>query len=287
MNSIVVVLIVVGVLFLVFWLFKLFKIPKIGCVALVTGGVKTGKSMMSVWLAVRRYKRAIFAWKIRCLLCRLLKKDLPEQPRLYSNVPLAGVEHVLIPVCLLERHTFRPAYKSVVYIQEASLLADSMYFKDMLLNERLLLFNKLIGHETKGGYLIYDTQAIADNHYAVKRCLSSYFWIHHNVKLPFFCVLFVREFFYSADDSTTMNTVGQDVEDGLKIIVIPKKVWKMYDAYCYSALTDDLPVYEEVDFIPIDKEFRHKLKIKTILSFKKYATVETQDGMRKEKEKIC
>lgn len=284
MNSILLILLLIGVVLLLFWLLKLFKIPKIGCVALVTGGVKTGKSMLSVWLAIRRFKRAVFAWKVKCLICRLLRRSLPERPRLYSNVPLAGVEYVLIPVEILERQQFRPAYKSVLYIQEASLLADSMYFKDMDLNERLLLFNKLIGHETKGGYLIYDTQAIADNHYAVKRCLSSYFWIHHNVKLPFFCVLFVRELFYSADEST-VNTVESDVEDGLKIIVIPKRVWKIYDAYCYSGMTDHLPVYEKVDFIPIGKEFRHKLKINTLLSFKEYNSVETFRVLTKPEEK--
>jgi hypothetical protein len=235
--------------------------------------------MLSVWLSVRKYKRTVFVWKIRCLIAKLLKKPLPEKPLFYSNVPIAGVDYVLIPVELLERKIFRPAYKSVIYIQEASLLADSMYFKDLALNERLLLFNKLIGHQTRGGYLIYDTQAICDNHYAVKRCLSSYFWIHHNIKIPFFCVLFVREMFYSADDSTTVNTVGQDVETDLKIIVIPKRAWKMYDAYCCSALTDDLELYDKTDFIPIGKEFRSRLKIKTILSFKEYMSVDTFRGM--------
>lgn len=275
----IIILVIVALLFLVIWLWKLFKIPKIGCVGLVTGGVKTGKSMLSVWLSVRKYKRTVFAWKIKCFLCRVLRKIMPEKPLFYSNVPIAGVDYVLIPVELLERRVFRPAYKSVIYIQEASLLADSMYFKDLALNERLLLFNKLIGHQTRGGYLIYDTQAICDNHYAVKRCLSSYFWIHHNIKIPFFCVLFVREMFYSADDSTTVNTVGQDVETDLKIIVIPKRVWKMYDAYCYSALTDDLEIYEKTEFIPVGKAFRSRLKIKTILSFKEYMSVDTFRGM--------
>lgn len=278
MNSIVLILVIIGLLFLLGWLYKLFKIPKIGCVALITGGVKTGKSMLSVWLSVRRYKRQVLAWKIGCFIARLLKRPLPEKPLFYSNVPIAGVDYVLLPVEILERQLFRPAYKSVIYIQEASLLADSMYFKDMDLNERLLLFNKLIGHETRGGYLIYDTQAICDNHYAVKRCLSSYFWIHHNVKIPFFCVLFVREMFYSADDSTTVNTVEQDVENDLKIIVIPKRVWKMYDAYCYSALTDHLDVYDKTEFIPLGREFRSHLKIKSILSFKEYRSVETFRG---------
>lgn len=84
--------------------------------------------------------------------------------------------------------------------------------------------------------------------------------------------------FYSADDSTTVNTVEQDVENDLKIIVIPKRVWKMYDAYCYSALTDHLDVYDKTEFIPLGREFRSHLKIKSILSFKEYRSVETFRG---------
>ena len=53
-SGLIITLVVIALLLLAIWLFKLFKIPKIGCVGLVTGGVKTGKSMLSVWLSVRR-----------------------------------------------------------------------------------------------------------------------------------------------------------------------------------------------------------------------------------------
>lgn len=245
---------------------------------MVTGGVKCGKSMLSVWLAVRKYKLQHRKWRIRCFLLKTVNfvfhrsLKLPEEPLLYSNVKLAGVRYTLLTPDMILRKV-RPAYGSVVYIQEASLLADSMYFKDMEVNERLLLFNKLYGHESHGGYLIYDTQSIQDNHYAVKRCLNSYFWIHHNIKLPFFVVLYVREFFFSEDNSA-VNTVDSDVEDGLKLLVVPKRVWKMYDAYCYSAFTDDLPVFRNDVYTPIPKLFKHAdLKTRRIISLKKFTTI--------------
>lgn len=249
---------------------------------MVTGGVKCGKSMLSVWLAKRKYKSQLRKWKIRKFFCKVFRKPAPEKPLLYSNVKLAGVSYSLLTTDMILRKV-RPAFGSVVYIQEVSLLADSMYFKDMEVNERLLLFNKLFGHESHGGYLIYDTQSIQDNHYAVKRCLNSFFWVHHNVKIPFFVLLYVREFFYS-EDKSTVNTVESDVEDNLKLILIPKKVWKMYDAYCYSAFTDGLPVQSGETFTPIRPFKKADLKTRRLVSLKRFATIEEYSNKKKEEK---
>jgi hypothetical protein len=165
-------------------------------------------------------------------------------PLLYSNIPLA-VPYVPLTQKLIERKE-RFRYGSVIYINEASLFADSQLVKDMDTNNALLMFNKLIGHELLGGYIIYDTQQIADCHYSVKRCLSNYFYIHHLQKwIPFFLVAYVRECIYSEDGSVT-NNFNEDIEDSLVRVIIPKSTWKKFDAYCYSAATDDLPVAEKV-----------------------------------------
>lgn len=279
------ILLIILAIVAVFFIIKLFKVPKIGCLGMVTGGVKCGKSMLSVWLAKRKYKSQLRKWRIRCFFRKIFarKKPLPEKPVLYSNVKLAGVKYSLLTTEMILRKV-RPAYGSVVYIQEASLLADSMYFKDMEVNERLLLFNKLFGHETHGGYLIYDTQSIQDNHYAVKRCINSYFWIHHNIKIPFFVILYVREFFFSEDNST-INTVDSDVEDDLKRILIPKRVWKMYDAYCYSAFTDNLPVAKNETFTPIRPFRKADLKTRKIISLKQFRTIEEYKPKKAKEQK--
>lgn len=279
MALFIVIVAVIAVIFIL----KLFKVPKIGCIGMVTGGVKCGKSMLSVHLALRKYKSQRRKWKVKKFFCKLFKKEEPEEPGLYSNVKLAGVPFTLLTTDVITRHVRLP-YGSVVYIQEASLFADSMTFKDMEINERLLLFNKLFGHETRGGYLIYDTQSIQDNHYAVKRCINSYFWIHHNVKLPFFCILFVRELFYSEDNSA-INTIDSDVEDDLKMILIPKKVWKQYDAYCYSVFTDALPIYKNITYLPL-KTFGKlpDLKTRKLVTLKKYKTIPEYCNFDEEKK---
>jgi hypothetical protein len=263
------VLIIVGVVLLLIGLIRLFKIIKLGNMTLITGGIKTGKSTLSVYLALRKLRSQRIKYHIKKFFIKVFKKikikkfvkmSLPERPLLYSNIPL-NCEYVPLTKKLLLRQE-RFCYGSVVYICEASLIADSMSFKDAEVNENLLLLNKLFAHETKGGYLFYDTQSISDNHYAIKRCLSSYVHVHHSTKIPFFILMWVRELKFS-EDNNNINVYKDDVEDNLKLIVVPKRVWKKFDCYAFSSLTDDLPVNDKSQ-IPVS------LKVDDIVSFKEW-----------------
>lgn len=241
-----------------------FKKPKIACVALVTGGVKAGKSTFSLALALSKYKSQVRKVKFANFFRRLFRREPLEKPLLYSNVPLACDYVPLTDDLLLRKQRF--VYRSVIYAQEASLIADSQLIKNLDINQRLLLFNKLIGHETKGGYLIYDTQSINDNHYAVKRCLSEFFYVHDTIKfLPFVLLVHVRELRYS-DDSQELNIYDSDIEDSLKTVMISKRVWKKFDAYCYSVLTDHLPAANNV----VNGKQLPDLKARKIVSFRNY-----------------
>lgn len=261
MSSIVFLLILVVVALLIWRLYSKFKIPKTNCLSLVTGGVKSGKSTLSVYLAISNYKRRLFVWKVKKAFCKLFNKPIAEMPLLYSNVPLKCNFVLLTQNVLLRKVRIR--YGSVVYIQEASLVADSMLIKDKDTNNALLLFNKLFGHESKGGLLVYDTQCILDVHYAVKRSLANYFYIHHKTTIPFFVLLKVRELMYS-DDGSAINTITGDLEDNLKTIVIPKSIWKKFDCYCYSIFTDDLPVSDTI----VDGKRLYDLKCRSLVSFR-------------------
>lgn len=269
-SSIIFLLLVGVIVFIVLKIASKYKVPKISCVSLVTGGVKSGKSTFSVYLAMKTYKRIHRRWQFRSYFQNLFHLDVDEEPLLYSNIPLA-TKYVPITLDLLLRKV-RPAYGSVAYVNEASLVADQMLFKDEELNERLTLFNKLFGHETCGGYLIYDTQCVSDVHYAVKRSLSNYFYIHHLEKrIPFFMVAKVREERYS-DDKGVTNVYTDDVEESLKKVLIPKSVWKKFDAYCFSCLTDHLPVSDNVVYGD-----KHDLKAHEIVSFRTFKTLQKKE----------
>lgn len=254
---------VVGLIVIIV-LTRKFKKPKISCMALVTGGVKAGKSTFSCALALSKYKSQVRKVRFANFFRRIFRKELFEKPLLYSNVPL-NCEYVPLTDDLLLRKQ-RFVYRSVIYAQEASLIADSQLIKDLDINQRLLLFNKLIGHETKGGYLIYDTQCINDNHYSVKRCISEYFYIHDTIKwIPFILLCHVRELRYS-DDGQEINVYEGDVEESMRTVLVSKRIWKMFDAYCYSVLTDHLPVASEV----VEGRELLDLKAHKIVSFRKY-----------------
>ena len=259
-GALLILLAVVGLIifFVVRWYNK-FKFPKVNCISLVTGGVKSGKSTFALGLALSLYKKEKRHWKIQKFFASLLHREIPEEPLLYSNIPLK-VPFVPITQSILLRKT-RPNYHSVFYINETSLVADSQLFKDQDINECLTLFFKLFGHETLGSKLICDTQCISDCHFSLKRCLSEYFYIHHTeTRIPFFIYCLVREERYS-DDNSTINAYTDDVETSLKKVLIRKSVWKKFDAFCYSALTDDCPV-ENTEIYTDD------LKARDIVSFR-------------------
>lgn len=224
---------------------KKFKSLKLGSLALITGGVKCGKSTLSVSLVVKRYKKVLRLTKISNFFRKLLKKSLLEIPLLYSNIPLS-VPYVLVTRELLLRKV-RARYNSVIYIQEASLVADSQLVKDNDINNMLLLFNKLIAHSGVN-LLVYDTQSIADVHYSIKRSLSNYFYIHHLINIPLvpFLIAYVQEYRYSDDGSVVAITGDKDLENSLKRVFILKKTWKLFDSHCFSVLTDNLPVLDNV-----------------------------------------
>lgn len=254
-------ILIVGVIALIIFICYKMKIIKVGNVILITGGVKTGKTTLSVHLANRLLKKARFSAHVYNLFFRWFAKDKSKRPlpKLYSNIPLA-IPYVPLTKELMYREK-RFDYGSIVYLCEASLVASQMDYTDVELSENLSVLVKLIAHETKGGYLLVDTQAIEDLHWAFKRNLSSYLYIHHKTVLPFFLVLKVRELCYL---SGTSNNIDVDVEKaGLQTIIVPKKVWKLFDCYCYSALTDNLDVENtEVK--------TNNLKAYSVLSFRKY-----------------
>lgn len=165
-------------------------------------------------------------------------------PLFYSTIPVA-FPHVRLTLDLIMRKK-RFAYRSVVWIDEATLLADSQLYKDAELNAALLEFCKLFGHETKGGVLFFTSHCLTELHIAMRRASSEYFYVHSMVKwIPFFLIATVREERYS-EDGTAVNVYENDVEEHLRKVIISKKVWKMFDCYCYSILTDHLPVEKTV-----------------------------------------
>ena len=259
--------IIIGIIIIIIYLIikKRTKKPKYNALITIDGSVKTGKTTFGVYIALKEIKKRQRQWKVKAFFQKLFKKEISEKPLLYSNIPIAYKNgYVEITKEILTRQK-RINYGSVVFISEASLVSDSQDFKDQVRNEQQTLFYKLFGHETKGGLCIIDTQQIGDLHYSVKRAIGQYFYIHHNTKLPFFMILKVQENRYS-EDGTTIVVEQKDTEEKLKSIIIPKSIWKKFDAFTYSKLTDNLPIEQEI-IKPKD------LKTNYIVSFRNFKTI--------------
>lgn len=257
------ILLCVGLIILFFVLRKKLKKLVMPNVYLITGAVKTGKSALSVTLAMRTYRKNVVAWWFGKYLFWLRYHTFsgyPEKPMLYSNIPLATMHNRLTTDIIYRK--VRIPKKSVVLIDEASLFADSQLIKNKDINNALTLFCKLYGHLTYGGTMIFNSQTMSDLHYAIKRVCGRYLYIYQSTKWPFITTVKVREMVYS-DDTSVVNDVTQDLEMSMRTMFYFNRVYKKYDAYCYSVFTDNLAIQVDYDY-KFDKK---NLKAIEIVSF--------------------
>lgn len=243
-----------------------------GNLTLVTGGVKVGKTELSVCLAETQYKAQLRKWRRACRKARKAYEPTPEKPLLYSNMPIGRKGDKYAPITLdLMTGKKRFRYGSVVYFNEVSFIAGSKDLSDEEINDYLLKFWKLCAHETRGGYFFLDTQSPQDMHYTVKRSLSTYYHIYRRVTLPVVSFIWLRENMLVDGENTVAVDTHVDPQDsvldgGKKMYFRPilNKWWRYYDQYAYSALTDDLPV--EDTQVQIDSQkVNDLLRIKQLL----------------------
>jgi hypothetical protein len=285
----IIFIIIITFIFVKFW--NSHKNIKCNSILFISGSPKTGKSLLSIYKAFNNYNskiRKYYMYKaIEKTLFNLYSFNY-DMPYFYSNIPLCwnNKEYLLNLVMLTKEHLKREVRitnNAVVYLGEFSLVANSKlgmrYGIDKnskidydLLNENLLLFTKLIGHESKNIFMVCDSQTISDNHYSLKRCLSQYVYIHHNINIPFFKILFIKEYCYSEDNSN-MQIGCEDIENGLRWLIIPKKYYKCYDYRCYSVLTDNLPIKNNVVHFN-----NNNLKCNDIVSFCEFKSLKNKEN---------
>lgn len=281
----VLILIALGIFLLWFFIFKV-KHLKTPDVYMVDGGVKVGKTLVTVKLAVSQYrKNYIKVWifnrfralanLFRKLRHKCIKMPL-EYPMIYSNMPLFKVKYnwLTLDVILMK---VRIPHKSVCIIDEASLLADSMLgmvtdkskrerFDEV--NEALTLFLKLYGHSTHGGSCFFNSQNVVDLHFSFKRNTACYLYVAHNRKYPFFCLLDVRELIHD-ESNDVVNTNDGDIDKDNKPLFISKRWYKYYDRYYLDVLTKHLPLFVNYAVKKLDRKDKEDIRhILTLGNFK-------------------
>lgn len=271
-------LLIVLVIIIVFLIIMMkCKFFKCGCVTMITGAPKTGKSTLALNRVMKEYRKSMLKWWFKKYI---LRKDI-EKPLLYSNIPLTCA---YVPISEeFIRRVERPALGSVAYLGEVSLVADSLCINDNLLNEQLQLLVKLFGHSC-AGKLIIDTQSTGDLHHAVKKVLDKHLYIHSCITwIPFIIIMKVREMAYSYDNQSAMNVFNEDIEESMKTLIIFKSIWKKFDYRCYSVFTDDKPCTTNI--LPKDK--KRCLKQPRPVTFRKFRSLEIKkESEKNETEKV-
>lgn len=298
MFVLIIILIIFCVILWLTWKYK--KKFNFDSICQVNGAVGSGKTSTCVYFAIRECRIKRRNTKIKNFFRKLFKKDLLEMPLLYSNIPLfenrkKSNDLLEFYVPFTYEHIIRKKrfnYNSVIFLSESSLIAnsmDSLSFKanNNDINDRLNLFLKLIRHETKsrGCCLFTETQSRNDNHYAFDRNISTCLFITKAIKIPFFRLVWCRELIYS---DNTLNQFDDDIKesDNQYWYLVPKKVFKNYDSYAYSFLTDDLEKLNDFNIYLDDDNKRF-----FVTSLHKYNEIEKsnfdliQNNKRKEEKK--
>lgn len=292
MSAIITILIIIGVIIFFIFYIRRAKKFKFDSVVMINGGVGSGKSSLSVSLSKRAINKAhniwwrrLHIWRYIPIINYLMRIDKnEEEPKLYSNIPI----YKDINKGILFRHyvpfttnhllrVFRMNRKSVVLIDEASLLANSTSGivsktnpNAKFINQQLTLFLKLIRHELHGNYrnlfggyanVYYNSQSRNDLHFAFDRVVNQSLYITKSISLPFFKIVWCR-------DLLLMDSVVNNYDDDYKEdksnrwFLLSKKVYKSYNSYAYSFLSDDLDSYVPPIFV-----YKNRFEIATLVDF--------------------
>ena len=285
-----------------FVLYKRSKKFNFDSVVMINGCVGGGKSSLSVSIGLRSIKKAHAIWWRRVHIWSIIypnyKND--EEPFIYSNIPLysnrkKGILHSLYkPLTndILSR-VERPNFKSVILIDESSLVATSLDYKDKDLSENLSLWLKLIRHELHGSYrnlfgsypnVIVNTQSKNDNHYAFDRCMNQILYITKNINFFFFRIVYCRDLLVI---DSVQNNFDDDVKESLSCrwFLLSKKVFNKYDSYAYSFLSDDFPISDKPVSIMNDRfEIATFHKWKEIIASNKALELSIKEYLKNKEE---
>lgn len=239
---------IIILVFIAWKLLKSYRFNTYDTVVSFTGGLGSGKTFMSVDIAIKllnRNRRKV-KWKNRF---RSKKNQLPK-PMLYSSIPVR-ISKKEMALELTERHLLlqdKIPQGSVVLLDEIGAFCSQFDFKAKnadIFDEFVRFFRQY----TKGGYLVCNDQCSENIVLQVRRRLNTvynlmgfrkWFWIFYTVK--------VRNITVSEEIKTVEE---QDTEDNMttKFGIMP--LWRRYDTYCYY------PRYEYVT----DQDNREHIKM--------------------------
>lgn len=237
-------------LFLIFtaWLLFVFfvkpYIQQYDTVILYTGGLGSGKSLVSSKMALKLLRRNRRKVKWHNFLH---PSDKWPEPQLYSNIAFRISKREwalqLTPGHMLCETKITP--RSILFVDEICLFLDQFTIK-LPASETVEEFATLYRHYTQGGYLIMNTQNSNKVNFHFRYCVNSALNLAYFKKwLPFpwlFYTVKVRNISLS-DDIKKIEDGNR--EDGMSTLFGLRPLSKHYDTYTYSVRYREVPEKSE------------------------------------------
>lgn len=222
-----------------------------------TGGLGSGKTFLSTETAIVLYRKA----RIKVALSNFLTPWKPYEPLplLYSNIPLR-ISRKSWAVRLTNEHLLlqrRLVPKSVCLLDEVDCFANQFQFNNpCIVNSKggedsgnFDEFCRFYRHYTKGGYLIFNTQATANENLTIRRRQNTVLTLFHfrtwgiPIILPHLLyTVHVRNVTLSDDVKTVEEG---NAEDNMRLTIGFMPWRRRYDTYCYSGRYETVPYKEE------------------------------------------
>lgn len=242
-NILIYVILALALVAVIVWLIIKPYVLHYDTVLSFTGGLGSGKSLISTQMAVRLLRKnrwKVFFHNVRHPIHKIAK------PLLYSSIPLRISRREWARVLTPEHLTLekRLPEKCVVFIDEIDSYASQFDFKLPNIIENFDEFARFFRHYTKGGYLVCNTQATDNLVLQIRRRMNTvfnlmhfkkWFWVFYTVK--------VRNISISEE----LKTIEEgNAEDNTSTMCGFLPIFlRRYDTYCYSGRYETVPVGSE------------------------------------------
>lgn len=217
-----------------------------------TGGLGSGKSFMSVQTALVLYRKQRLRVRVYNFFHPRDRQPLPE---LYANIPVR-INRRKMAIRLTKEHLL---LQDKIVPRSVTLLDEVDCFANQWQHDNPCIVNKRGGDEngnfdefcrfyrqyTKGGYLIFNTQATANENLVIRRRQNTVITLFNFRKygIP----LIWPAIFYTvkarnktlSDDVTTIEE--GNTEDNMRIMFGFFPLTRHYDTYCYSGRYESVP----------------------------------------------
>lgn len=226
------IIVVIAIVLIIIWFIVKPYFIHYDTVLSFTGGLGSGKSLISTEMAVKLLRKN--RMKVKWYNLKHPKNKI-EKPLLFSSIPLR-ISRKEWACQLLPEHLLlqkRLPEKCVVFIDEIDSFASQFDFKLPNIIENFNEFARFFRHYTKGGYLVCNTQSTDNLVLQIRRRMNTVFNLMHFKKWVFiFYTVKIRNISLSED----IKTIEQDdTEDNMSTYFGMLPIFlRRYDTYCYS-----------------------------------------------------